>query len=47
MKKNKINKNYFKIIKIVKTQKGEIFIKVFLKINKSFKSIILKNHKIC
>ncbi len=34
MKKIKINKSYLKITKIVKTQKGEIFIKVFLKMKK-------------
>ncbi len=30
----KINKSYLKIIKIVKKQKGEIFVKVFLKMKK-------------
>jgi hypothetical protein len=41
MKKRKL----IKIIKIVKTQKGEIFLKLFLKINKCLKSTILKNHQ--
>jgi hypothetical protein len=44
MKKLKINK----IIKIIKTKKGEIFIKVFLKMKKINKSCFefkeLKNH---